>query len=828
MTLDPDAALAWVEAGCSVIPIKADGTKAPDGPWKAAMHVHAAPEAVAGYAATHDGIGVVCGAVSGNLEMFELEGRAIAEGLGLQLREACRDNGIEPLLDTIMEGCRTRSPSGGFHFWFRVDGDPRRNTKLARRPATEDELAENPQEKVKVLIETRGEGGFAVVPPSGGRVHPTGKPWTIDAGGPATIPVVSAEDRDALHAVASLLDLMPVVEQPSIKPAAVRDDGSGKDDGSGLRPGDDFNQRATWDEILIPHGWTRMRALGQGYTWRRPGKNDPGISATTGQAKDADRLYVFSSSTDFEPERAYSKFAAHALLEFGGDYSAASRDLRRRGYGDQTERSRESPMAGLIPPGMSTPPMSDGNLALVHNLDERRDEQSSFKSVIGVELHRGELRMAERLAIRHSDGLRFAHGIGWHCWDDARWRPDDDGEPSRKAIDTIKASYMDLTTLRDDARKDLWKDLNRVESSAGMAGMLKLASNIIPIATSPSKLDADPHLFNLPGGTLQLLEATVRPHDRMDLITHVAGANIGDERNAEWDTFIQRILPDDDVRAFVQRLFGYAMLGRVTEHVMPIFTGTGANGKGTLRDAVLAAFGDYALEVDPRILMESKHERHSTELMELRGRRLIFCSETEKTRRFAEATMKRLTGGEPIQARRMHKDPITFLPSHTLVMMTNHLPAVAGDDPAVWRRILVVPFDVVIPAEERDGELPERLRTAAPAVLRWVLDGWLEYQRDGLAPPPAVQARTEAYRADSDTLGRFVSERCMVNPNAHVKARDLYSAYVQWCNSGGEHAVTEKDFAKSMEVRGQAKARSKTGQIYRGIGLYAEADDVEA
>src|SRR5690606_36113730 len=123
---------------------------------------------------------------------------------------------------------------------------------------------------------------------------------------------------------------------------------------------------------------------------------------------------------------------------------------------------------------------------------------------------------------------------------------------------------------------------------------------------------------------------TIKPNDRADLITKVAGGAIGDEPNPEWEAFLQRILPDEDVRAFVQRLFGYAMLGKQTEHVMPILTGTGANGKGTLRDALTAAFGDCAIEVDPALLMESKHERHGAFKMRLRGARLAFCSETEK------------------------------------------------------------------------------------------------------------------------------------------------------------------------------------------------------
>src|SRR5690606_21939918 len=153
-------------------------------------------------------------------------------------------------------------------------------------------------------------------------------------------------------------------------------------------------------------------------------------------------------------------------------------------------------------------------------------------------------------------------------------------------------------------------DVKKAESASGIEGMLKLAGAMKPISAPARALDADPYLFNTPTGTVDLHEGTIRENDRDDLITKVAGGGIGDEPSNEWTKFLERLLPDPDVRAFVQRLFGYAMLGKQTEHVMPIFTGTGANGKGTLRDALMAAFGDYAIEVDPALLMESKHERH--------------------------------------------------------------------------------------------------------------------------------------------------------------------------------------------------------------------------
>lgn len=482
---------------------------------------------------------------------------------------------------------------------------------------------------------------------------------------------------------------------------------------------------------------------------------------------------------------------------------------------------RRASVTSLPAPAEDSDMWAGTNLASARPAPRRRLPARSVQ-------HRGQLRMAERFLEEHGDALRFVHGIGWHEWDGARWREDEKRADMAAAVATVKSALRALEELDGQERDDLYKDVRKSESASGLEGMLRIASALPPISTASKALDSDPYLFNTPEGTVNLLTGEVRDNDREDLITKVSGAEIGEETDPEWEAFLERILPDEEVRAFVQRLFGYAMLGKVTEHVMPIFTGTGANGKGTLRDAVLHALGDYAIEVDPAILMESKHERHGAFKMRLRGARLAFCSETEKGRRFAEATMKRLVGGDPIEANLMHRNPITFDPSHTLIMLTNHLPAVSGDDPAVWRRILVVPFDVTIPEEERDGSLPDRLRAAAPAVLAWAYQGWLEYQEQGLNPPEAVRVRTDEYKAASDVLGRFLEERTTQAERGTVMARELFRAWSSWCHSNGHRDDTvgsEVSFSTSMAARGYAKKRSSQGQLYRGLIL--SGDDSE-
>jgi hypothetical protein len=384
------AAMFWHDAGCAVIPAAADGTKRPFGPWR--RYIEQAPTAADQQhwfsGDEYDGLGIVCGLVSGGLEMFELEGRAVQEGLDVALAELLDSHGLGDLWQRIDNGYKERTPSGGAHWLYRVGGEARGNLKLARRPATEQELADNPDEREKVLIETRGEGGFTIVAPSGGRTHPGRGKWVRLAGSPTSIPTITDDERDALHAVAAMLDTLPVQEAAPRKTAAPRPDGE-------IRPGDDFNNRADWSDILPPHGWTEGKALGRTRTWTRPGKDArAGISATTGR-NDGDNLYVFSSSTVFETEKAYSKFAAYTLLNHDGDWTAAARHLSTAGYGTQRLLSVVPDLPDFTPaPPPPEPPTSEleafwtARPALTHLRHFARARLTSPWAVLGVALTR--------------------------------------------------------------------------------------------------------------------------------------------------------------------------------------------------------------------------------------------------------------------------------------------------------------------------------------------------------------------------------------------------------------------------------------------------------
>ncbi|WP_329292898.1 bifunctional DNA primase/polymerase [Streptomyces pseudovenezuelae] len=336
------------DAGLCVLPIRADGSKAPDvRSWTGYKVQRSTP-------AEHDqwfgggrprGIAVVYGAVSGNIEMIEFEGHAIRDGILDEVTEIMDASGLGEEWASILNGWATESPSGGMHYRVRVEGaDVPGNTKLASRLAREDEYTDEERQRlrekpgtriIRVQIETRGEGGYGLVEPSGGTVHATGRPYVRKAGSPAGVPTVGAETMQAIRDICRMVDTLPKPETPKTAPRELA-----PLPGGGVRPGEDFDERADWDQIIGSQGWVCLFQRGRTRYWRRPGKEGRGISATTGHAPDKDRLYVFSTGSEFQSETPYSKFAAYAHLHHRGDFKAAAADLRSQGYGSEPPRQR--------------------------------------------------------------------------------------------------------------------------------------------------------------------------------------------------------------------------------------------------------------------------------------------------------------------------------------------------------------------------------------------------------------------------------------------------------------------------------------------------------
>lgn len=437
-----------------------------------------------------------------------------------------------------------------------------------------------------------------------------------------------------------------------------------------------------------------------------------------------------------------------------------------------------------------------------------------------TQVHRGQARMAYRLAERYRGRLLYVSGLGWHVWDGKRWSVDDCGEAKRAVLAELRQALSE--SLAD---KDLRGDVRKCESASGVAGVLDLAAALHPFAAAVRDLDADPFILNVENGALDLRTLELRDHRPADHITKVCrGAYRPGAEVLLWQEFLSRVLPDEAVRGFVQRLAGVGLLGTVREHVLAILTGVGANGKSVFDKAIRHALGDYACTAEPDLFMH-RENAHPTGEMDLRGVRWVVVSETEKDRRLAESTMKRLTGGDTIRARRMRQDFVEFTPSHTALLITNHLPKVSGDDAAIWRRIRVVPFDVVIPDHEQDRELDARLQLESDGILSWAVAGWVDYQRVGLSPPDAVTAATSRYRDDSDSVARFIADECAVgSPMLKATTTQLFDAWQRWRAHEGVAEISRKAFGQSLDSHGYPVTdKARDGRWRVGIGVKADA-----
>lgn len=436
-----------------------------------------------------------------------------------------------------------------------------------------------------------------------------------------------------------------------------------------------------------------------------------------------------------------------------------------------------------------------------------------------------ELGYGHRLRAVYGDRLRYVPAWRrWLVWDGKRWGHDATGQAQRWAKVTARRMTTAALAIQDEqARKTAMATARKMESAHAISGILTLTGTEDGIAVSPADLDADPFLLNCANGTLDLRTGDLRGHDPADLITKIAGAAFDPAADGPAFTgFLERVQPDPEMRAYLARLIGHALEGRVREHILPILHGDGANGKGTFIAAILAAAGDYADAADPDLLNARVFDTHPTGVADLFGLRLAVLHESDAGRKLAEGTVKRLTGGDRLKARRMREDFWHFEPSHTFIMLTNHKPLIAGQDEGIWRRLRLVPWDVVIPPDERDDRLGDRLRLESDYILTWLVGGYRDWRDRGLADPGRVAKATAAFRADSDTLGRFIDQRCITGPNFTARSAELFAAWGKWCTTEGVESGTNKAFTDSLHNRGFDTRHSRVGTIWDGLGLAAE------
>lgn len=450
---------------------------------------------------------------------------------------------------------------------------------------------------------------------------------------------------------------------------------------------------------------------------------------------------------------------------------------------------------------------------------------------------------AERLIARYGANLVYVDQNGWAAWDKRRFayllgdaeaiklchltvakiRDEvqalrDLGPPPPSALEEAETDPTAQALMRAERIKGWEKSIAKFQAfavtsgNAGkVAGMLDMAR---PYLSRPaSAMDGNPWLLTVDNGTLDLSQKPetvagmrVRTHRRADLITRLATVTFDPEaRCPRFEAFITRILPDEEVRRFVQKLLGYCLSGSTAEQIFVIFYGTGRNGKSVLIDLTRKTFGDYAATVPVGVFLDDRNKKADgprPSLAKLPGVRLALMSEPDKGQALSEGLVKEVTGGEPLAVRKLNQDEFEFRPAFTPIMVTNHKPIIRGQDAGIWGRVVLVPFEVFIPPEERDPQLIDKLMEERPGFLNWLLDGLWMFFEEGLDPPEKIKAAVEEYQKDSDPIGDFLESEVITQPGEKTNVSEVYDRYEKWCQQNATDPLTKKAFANKMKDKG--------------------------
>jgi len=434
----------------------------------------------------------------------------------------------------------------------------------------------------------------------------------------------------------------------------------------------------------------------------------------------------------------------------------------------------------------------------------------------------------ERIARKFSGAVLYcAPQHSWYLWTGKRWEPDQTGEMLQRTKLIARELYDEAGRLDDsEKRKACAEWARKCESADRRRAALFLAQSEPGIAVLPAEFDADPFALNCLNGTVNLRTGELREHRPEDLITRLAPVEYDSTARSElWERFLEDSTGGDkELRDFLQRAAGYSLTGSVCEEVLFFVHGPTASGKSTFLETLRSAFGDYSKVAD----FESFIARRDAgairnDIAELAGRRFVVSIEVDEGRKLAEGLVKLLTGGDTVRARFLYQEAFEFAPSFKLWLAANHAPRVRDNDSAIWRRILRLPFEHIVPKEQRDPTLKARLRDPAlsgPAILAWAAFGCLRWQEDGLCIPAVVEEATEAYRADMDPLRPFFEERCDFEPDAWCSVAMLRSAYEAWAKESGERYVLDgRQFAERLREHGCIQKPTRAGRGWSGIAL---------
>lgn len=423
-----------------------------------------------------------------------------------------------------------------------------------------------------------------------------------------------------------------------------------------------------------------------------------------------------------------------------------------------------------------------------------------------------DVALASAFVAQSTDYFRWSAGIGWMVYDDPKWERDD----RLQRYEVAKRVCVSASLQADEER-----EAKRLASARTIDSVLKLAQTEPQIVVDAATWDSYPMMLNTPGGMVDLRTGRMSARKVTDYVTQVTRVSPKTAAAPTWLRFLDAVfLGDEDLIDFMRRSMGYWLTGDRREQVLFFFYGLGANGKSVLIELLQWIGGSYTLKLPATALMQSRGERHPTELAQLRGKRLAVSSELDENSYFNESLIKELTGDQTLTARFMRQDFFEFAMTQKHVIVGNFKPRLRGGDPAMARRMLLVPFNASFKGDDRDPHMLDKLKAEAPAILAWIVTGAMDWTRDGLAVPQSVRDASAEYMNDHDDLQLWIEECC--EREGEGAAGDLYASFVRWKKARGEHAPSQTLWGSRITTLPGITKRRSNGIRYGGMRLTFE------
>jgi putative DNA primase/helicase len=432
--------------------------------------------------------------------------------------------------------------------------------------------------------------------------------------------------------------------------------------------------------------------------------------------------------------------------------------------------------------------------------------------------------LADKVIAEQADSLRFVPGEGkWYVWNNGRWEPDALMLAEHLVGEVLSkfGAHLSRQGVTPPEIKENTIQARRVASDYTRSSVRRMVESDPRIAMRPEAFDADPWLLNTPGGIVDLRNGSMLAHDASLLCSKQTKATPDFSASCPaWQKFLHETAGGDALMVkYMQRVAGYCLTGSTAAQSFWLIWGPGGNGKSVFLNVLAGLLGDYARTAPMDTFTASTTDRHPTELAMMMGARLVTASETQAGRRWDEARMKALTGSDPVTARFMRQDFFTYLPQFKLIFVGNHKPEIRDVDPAMKRRIHLVPFDKVPP--QVDPELPVRLRHEWPAILAWMIQGCKHWITGGLRPPPSVLQATTDYFNEQDAIGRWMEE-CTKVADVFRTTEELFQSWAEWCGRNNEKYIgTTRRFTQALErkkiVRDRDAVTRRRG--FRGLDV---------